>query len=455
MSRQFTTVDYEATLDTSVRLGDCLPPEHLARFVVDIVAQLDLKPLYARYGNRGGQPYAPEILLGLLFYAYATGTFSSRKIEQGTRETAAFRYLAGNLSPDHDTIAAFRKNFLSELSGLFVQILSLAQETGLLKLGNISLDGTKIHADASKSKAVSYKRLLEIEAKLQAEVAELFALAETADAASLRAVPEGMDAPYEIARREERLKRLAEAKTVLEARAAEKAAFEQADYDAKMQARQAKEDQTGKKPGGRPPAPPANTPEDKEQYNFTDPDSRVMKNSRDGGFSQQYNAQAVVDHDALLIVGGSLSNHPNDQGEVAPTLETIPQALGKPDAAALDTGYFSETNLRVLEAAGIDAYIATGRAAHNAGWKAHFAEAGEPPGENASPREKMAYKLRTAAGKAIYRRRKCTIEPVFGQIKEVMGFRQFSLRGLLAVTGEWRLVCLAYNLRRLHILTTG
>ena len=455
MSRQFRTVDYEATLDTSVRLGDCLPSDHLARFVVDIVAQLDLKPLYARYGNRGGAPYAPEILLGLLFYAYATGVFSSRKIEQGTKETAAFRYLAGNLSPDHDTIAAFRKTFLPELSGLFVQILLLAQETGLLKLGNLSLDGTKLHADASKSKAVSYKRLLEIEANLQAEVAELFALAETADAATLRTVPEGMDAPYEIARRQARLKRLAEAKTVLEARAAEKAAFEQAEYDAKMQERAAKEEQTGKKPGGKPPAPPSSIPEDNEQYNFTAPDSRVMKNSRDGGFSQQYNAQAVVDHDALLIVGGSLSNHPNDQGEVAPTLETIPEELGKPDAAALDTGYFSETNLRVLEAAGIEPYIATGRSAHNAGWKAHFAEAGEPPAQDASPREKMAYKLTTAAGKAIYRQRKCTIEPVFGQIKAVMGFRQFSLRGLPAVTGEWCLVCLAYNLRRLHVLTLG
>ena len=452
MSRQFKTVDYEATLDASVRLGDCLPPDHLARFIVDIVAQLDLKPLYARYGSRGGQPYAPEILLGLLFYAYATGTFSSRKIEQGTKETAAFRYLAGNLSPDHDTIAAFRKHFLPELSGLFVQILLLAQETGLLKLGNISLDGTKIHAAASKSKAVSYKRLLEIEAKLQAEVAELFALADTAD---LRAVPEGMDAPYEIARRAERLKRLAEAKTVLLARATEKAAFEQAEYEAKMQARQAKEDQTGKKSGGKPPAPPSSTPEDKEQYNFTDPDSRVMKNSRDGGFSQQYNAQAVVDHDTLLLVGGSLSNHANDQGEVASTLETIPREIGRPSAAAMDTGYFSETNVKILEAAKIEPYIATGRTAHNAGWKAHFADAGEPPDENASPREKMAYKLRTAAGKAIYRRRKCTIEPVFGQIKAVMGFRQFSLRGLSAVTGEWRLVCLAYNLRRLHVLTVG
>ena len=179
-----------------------------------------------------------------------------------------------------------------------------------------------------------------------------------------------------------------------------------------------------------------------------------MKNSRDGGFSQQDNAQAVVAHDALFIVGGSLSNPPNDQGEVAAPLETIPLQIGRP-SAAFDTGYFSEANVKILEAAGIEPYIATGRAAHNAGWQAHFADAGEPPGENASLREKRAYKLRTGAGKAIYRRRKCTIEPVFGQIKEIMGFRQFSLRGLLAVTGEWRLVCLAHNLRRLHVLTTG
>src|SRR5271165_777174 len=229
MSRQFKTADYEATLDTSVRLGDCLPPDHLARFVVDIVAQLDLAPLYARYANRGGAPYAPEILLALLFYAYATGTFSSRKIEQATKETAPFRYLAGNYSPDHDTIAVFRKQFLPELKGLFVQILLLAVEMGVLQIGNIHIDGSKIQADASKSKAVSYKRLLEIEVLLQAEVAELFALAESADGT----LPEGMDLPQEIARRDDRLKRLAEAKVVLEERAAERDALEQAEYEAK------------------------------------------------------------------------------------------------------------------------------------------------------------------------------------------------------------------------------
>jgi transposase len=380
MSRHFKTVDYDATLQTSVRLGDCLPQDHLARFVVDIVAQLDLSALYARYGSRGGQPYAPEILVALLFYAYATGVFSSRKIEQGTRETAAFRFLAGTLTPDHDTLAAFRKQFLPQLKDLFVQILQLAQEIGVLELGTISLDGTKLHADASKSKAVSYQRLLQLEAKLQAEVDELFALAEQADQSS---TPEGMHLPHEIARREARLQRLAEAKAALEARAAERHALEQAAYEAKQRERQAQQERTGKPPKGRPPLPPTPGPRAKDQYNFTDPDSRIMKNSRDEGFDQHYNAQAAVDQASLLIVGCSVCNHANDQHEVAPTLASIPPALGVPPAAALDTGYFSEANLKSLAAAGIDAYIATGREEHNRGWRAYFAEAGEPPSADA------------------------------------------------------------------------
>ena len=451
MSRLFKPLDYEATLDTSVRLGDCLPPSHLARFVVDIVEQLDLKSLYATYGKRGGAPYAPKMMIALLFYAYATGVFSSRKIEQATRETAAFRFLAGNYAPDHDTIAAFRKQFLPKLQDLFIQILLLTQQMGLLQLGNISLDGTKIHADASKSKAVSYKRLLEIEALLLAEVQQLFALAEQADSA----LPEGMDLPQELARREDRLKRLAEARAVLEARAAERHVLQQAEYEAKMAERADKEEQTGKKPRGKPPTPPSSAPQDGDQYNFTDPDSRIMKNSRDGGFSQQYNGQIAVDYDSRLVVGFSLSNHANDQHEVAPTLSNIPPALGKVQAASLDTGYFSQSNVAMLEDAEIEPYIATGRDPHHQGFRAYFAEAGEPPAEEASPKEKMAYKLRTAVGKAIYRLRKCTVEPVFGIVKEAMGFRQFSLRGQQNVTGEWCLVCLAYNLRRLHVLQVG
>jgi transposase len=450
MSRQFKPLDYEATLDTSVRLGDCLPPDHLARFVVDIVEQLDLAALHAAYGKRGGAPYAPKMMVALLFYAYATGLFSSRKIEQATKETAAFRFLAGNYAPDHDTLAAFRKQFLPQLQDLFVQILLLAQQMGLLTLGDLtlSIDGTKVHADASKSKAVSYKRLLEIQAFLEAEVTQLLALAHKADSV----LPEAMDLPQELARREDRLKRLAEAKAVLEARAAERHVLQQAEYETKMAERAEKEEQSGKKPRGKSPTPPTPGPHDGDQYNFTDPESRIMKNSRDGGFSQQYNGQIAVEHDSRLIVGFSLSNHANDQQEVAPTLQNVPKELGPVKKTVLDTGFFSKTNVDFLQAEQIDPFIATGRDPHNRGWQSYFSEAGEAPGEGASPKAKMAYKLRTQAGKALYRLRKCTVEPVIGIIKEAMGFRQFSLRGQENVTGEWCLVCLAYNLRRLHVL---
>ena len=452
MGGRFTTVDYEATLEQTVRLGDCLPPDHLARFVTDVVAQLDFAPFYARYGPRGGVAYAPEVLFGLLVYGYTTGVFSTRKIERATYEAAPFRYLAGNRHPDHDTLATFRKTFLSELQGLFVQVLLLAQASGVLQLGTISLDGTKVHADASKSKAVSYKRLGEQEQRLQTEVAALFALGEQADRGPL---PDGLVVADELARRQERLARLAEAKAVLEARARERDALEQVAYEAKVREREAKARRTGRPPRGRPPAPPTPGPRDKDQYNFTDPDSRIMKRSTDQGFDQQYNAQVAVEQASLLIVGHALSNHPNDQAEAVPTVARIPAVLGTPEAAALDNGYFSEANVRALEARGIAPDIATGRDPHHQGWQAYFADAPAPPPAAASLKEQMAYKLRTAAGKAIYRLRQCTVEPVIGAIKEVLGFRQFSLRGLAGAAGEWGLVCLAWNLKRLHRLTVG
>jgi transposase len=452
MSRKFKTADYDATLDVTVRLGDCLPPNHLARFVVDTIAQLDLATIYARYAARGGQPYAPEILLGLLFYGYATGVFSTRKIERATAETVPFRFIAGNFHPDHDTLATFRKTFLPELKDLFVQVLLLAQLAGVLKLGNISLDGTKIHADASKSKAVSYKHLLALEVHLRAEVEELFALSERADQADL---PDGLVLSDEIAIRQARLARLAEAKSVLEARAKARTALEQAEYDAKVQERAAQARQTGRTPRGRAPKPPTPGPRDQDQYNFTDPQSRIMKHSSTEGFEQDYNAQIAVDQASLLVVGESLSNHPNDQQEVEPTLDAIPPALGTPEAAALDAGYFSEANIALLERREIEPYIATGRDPHHPSWQEHFAALPAPPADDASPTVKMAYKLKTVLGKAIYRLRKCTVEPVIGIIKAVLGFRQFSLRGEQAAAGEWCLVCLAFNLKRLHTLLQG
>jgi transposase len=452
MSRKFKTADYDATLDVTVRLGDCLPPDHLARFVVDTIAQLDLASIYARFAARGGQPYAPEILLGLLFYGYATGVFSSRKIERATFETVPFRFIAGNLHPDHDTLATFRKTFLPELKNLFVQVLLLAQLTGVLKLGTISLDGTKIHADASKSKAVSYKHLLALEIHLRAEVEELFALSERVDQAEL---PDGLVLSDEIAIRQTRLARLAEAKAVLEARAKERTALEQAEYDAKVQERAEQARQTGRTPRGRAPKPPTPGPRDKDQYNFTDPESRIMKHSSTEGFEQDYNAQIAVDQVSLLIVGLSLSNHPTDQQEVEPTLDAIPPELGTPEAAALDAGYFSEANIGLFEHREIEPYIATGRDPHHPSWWERFTETPAPPAADASPNVKMAYKLKTALGQAIYRVRKCTVEPVIGIIKEVLGFRQFSLRGKQAAAGEWCLVCMAFNLKRLHTLLQG
>ncbi len=450
LSRTFKKVNYAQALDLMLRLGDCLPPEHLTRFVVDSVAQLDISALYAHYGSRGGEPYAPEMLLSLLLYRYATGVFSSRKIERATYEAVPFRFIAGNMHPDHDTLAAFRRTFLPELKDLFVQVLLLAQEAGVLQLGTISLDGTKVHADASKRKAVSYKRLQEIETQLQTEVEELFVLSEQSEQ------PEALDGlvvSKEIARRQDRLARLAEAKAVLEARAKEREAAEQAEYEAKLEQRKERERTTGRRPGGRPPTPPTAGPRDSNQYNFTDPQSRIMKSSTHAGFEQDYNAQVAVDQQSLLIVGCTLSNHPNDSQEAEPTLAAIPSEIGTPEAAALDAGYFGPATLAACAKRGIEPYIATGRDPHHPSWQQRFAPLPDPPPKDASPQVKMEYKLKTALGKAIYGARKCTVEPVIGIIKEVLGFRQFSLRGTTAAAGEWCLVCLAFNLKRFHTLS--
>jgi len=451
MTRKFKTADYEKTLELQISLRDALPPDHLARFIVEVVAELDLSRLYQQYGPRGAPPYAPEVMLGLLFYGYATGVFSARKIEKGTYEQLPFRFIAGNMHPDHATIAGFRKQFLAELKGLFVDILLMAQALGQLQVGNISLDGSKIHADASKSKAVSYKRLLALEAFLQAEVEELFALAEAADGQN---VPEEMDIDDEINRRRQRLAALAEAKKVLEARAQARYEAEQAEYEAKMAQRQQKAAQKGQKPTGPDPKPPTLGPRAKDQYNFTDPESRIMKNAANQGFDQHYNVQIAVEHDSRLIVGHWLCDQPNDQQAALPTIDTIPPELGPVNAVNLDTGYFSQGNIAGLEERKIEPYIATGRTPHHQSWRAYFQDQPAPLPEAAPLKEQMAYKLQTDIGQAMYRLRKSTVEPVLGIIKEVIGFRQFSLRGLFKVSGEWTLVCLAYNLKRLHILHT-
>jgi len=413
---------------------------------------LDLKQFYARYGLRGAPPYAPEILLGLLFYAYATGIFSSRKIEKATYDSVPFRFIAGNMHIDHDTIANFRKHFIAEIKNIFIQILLIAHESGVLKLGNISIDGSKIHADASKSKAVSYKHLLVIESRLLKEIEELLELGERADRDEV--LPKDLIINDEIKRREGRLTALAKAKAVIEERAATRYADEKDAYTEKMRLREEKK-LSGHRIGGREPAQPTPGPQDKDQYNFTDPESQIMKNSTNKGFDQHYNVQVAVDQESFLIVGNSLSNHTNDQAEIEPTFDSVPTEVGKPSAAALDSGYFSDKNIKNLEKREIEPYIATGRDSHFQSWKERFLETPEPPPDNASPKIKMAFKLKTEIGAAIYRLRKCTVEPVIGIIKEALGFRQFSLRGEVAAAGEWSLVCIAFDLKRLKTLLDG
>lgn len=452
MARRFKRVDYEQSRQQTVTIGECLPPQHLAYFIVEMVTRLDLSCIYGHYAPVGGEAFAPEILLGLLLYGYATGVFSSRQIEKGTYETIPFRYIAGGWHPDHDTIANFRKTFLPQVTSLFVQVLVMAQEAGVLTLGNISLDGSKIHADASKSQAVSYEYLPKLEARLQAEVEELLTLAEQADQADL---PVGLDIEAEISFRQDRLVNLAQAKTVLEARAQARYETEQAEYEAKVRQREHKAQEQGHKPRGRAPQPPLPGPRPRDQYNFTDPDSAIMKNSTNQGFDQHYNVQAAVEQASLLIVAPSLSNHPVDTAEALPTLAAIPTQVGQPQAVAMDRNYFSPTTIKTLQAWGIEPYIATGREPHQHSWREFFAQTPAPPPVEASLMVKMAYKLQTDIGRAVYRLRKCTVEPVIGIIKEVLGFRQFSLRGLSAAAGEWSLVCLAWNLKRLHVLLTA
>ena len=452
MARKFKTVDYERSGQQTLTIDDCLPADHLARFIVAIVEMLDLSVFYEYYAAVGGEPLDPQVLLGLILYGYATGVFSSRKIEQATYEIIPFRFIAGGLHPDHSTIAWFRKQFLTEIKGVFTQVLLIAHELGYLRLGHISLDGSKVHADASKSKAVSYGRLLKLEEQLRQEVEELLALGEQADETEL---PQGLVIETEVAFRQERLVNLAEAKRVLEARAEERYQAELAEHQAKLRAREEKAKKTGRKPGGPEPKPPASGPRDKDQYNFTDPDSRIMRNSTNGGFDQHYNVQVAVDQDSLFIVGNTLSNHPVDTYEAIPTIDAIPPQIGQPKAAALDNSYFAPRNIQELEARAIDAFIATGREPHHKSWRERFAQTPEPPPDDASLIVRMAYKLQTEIGHAIYGLRKCTVEPVIGIIKEVLGFRQFSLRGLRAAAAEWCLVCLTWNLKRLHRLAIG
>jgi transposase len=449
----FRPVDRDTGFLMPPSVDEWLPEWHLARFVVEVITGLDLRAMTGDYRGSGEASYHPSVLLGLLVYGYATGVFSSRKLERATYDSVAFRFIAANQHPDHDTIASFRRRFLKQIEVLFVQVLAMAREMGMLKLGTVALDGTKIHANASRHSALSYERAGQIEMQLREEVAKLTAMAEAADQAD---VPDGMSVPEELARREKRLAEIARARAIIEARAKERYAREKAEHEAKMAARAAKSAETGKKPGGRPPAPPVEAPGPADQVNLTDEESRIMPTAA-GGFEQGYNAQAVVAAGSLLVVAGDVVQAPNDKQQVQPMLEALaalPEALGKAGILLADTGYFSEANVDACAAAGIDPLIAQGRQSHYPPLSERTV-ADPPAPEKPTPVEAMAHRLQTKAGKALYALRKQIPEPVFGIIKSVMGFRQFSLRGLDNVRGEWKLVTMAWNIKRLFALAAA
>jgi transposase len=452
MTPRFAQCDRDTLYLMPPSIQDWLPENHLARFVVDMVSQLDVWSLENAYAGRGSDAYPPRMLLALLFYGYATGVFSSRKLEAATYDSVAFRYITANTHPDHDTIATFRKRFLKELKTLFAQILTIAHTMGVLNLGKVSLDGTKVKANASKHKALSWEHACKLEKQINTEVETLLRKAEEADRDEL---PDGMSIPDELARREKRLETIARAKTEIQRRASERYIEEKEAYDQKMAKRKVKEQDSGKKPRGRNPKPPEPGPKKGDQINLTDEDSRIMPISG-GGFEQTYNAQAGVDMDSMFIVENHVTQQPNDKQEIRPALKNLaalPDTLGTVNALAADTGYFSENNVKHCEQEHIKPYIAAERDKHNQPLNKCFSEP-EPSPEDPDPVTKMKHRLKTDEGKKLYAKRKSTVETVIGIIKAVMGFRQFLLRGLGSVSGEWNLVCIAYNLKRLHVLTT-
>jgi transposase len=446
----FRPIDRDTGFLLPPSVDEWLPEKHLARFVVEVIDGLELTTMCKSYRSTGSACYHPALLLGILVYGYATGMFSSRKLERATYDSVAFRFIASNDHPDHDTIATFRRRFLPQIEALFVQVLLLAREMGVLKLGTVALDGTKIHANASRHAALSYEHAGKLEVQLKAEVAELMAKAEAADQAD---IPDGMSIPDELSRREDRLRKLAEARAKIAARARERFVREQAAYDARMAERTAKTAATGRKPGGRVPTPPVETPLPSDQINLTDEASRIMPVAG-GGFEQSYNAQAAVTAGSLLVVAAEVVQAPNDKQQLTPMLDklaALPDELGKPETLLADNGYFSEANVEACQTAGIAPVIALGREAHHPSLAKRFAVAPPVP-EDPTPLEAMAHRLQTPEGKALYALRKQTPEPVFGIIKSVMGFRQFPLRGLAGVRGEWKLVTMAWNLKRMFTL---
>ena len=433
-------------------LREWLPEGDLALFISDVVDELDLSAIYRTYertDGRGQAAYHPALMVKLLMYGYCTGVASSRKIEQATYRDLAFRVLAADQHPDHDSLAAFRQRHLDALAGVFLQVLRLCQTAGLVKLGHVALDGTKVKANASKHKAMSYARMEQTEARLMQEVQALLAQATQVDATEDTAYGRGHrgdELPAELARRQSRLAVIRAAKAALEADAKAAAVEQVAEAQGKLAARE----QRAGSAKGRPPTgpdPEQARPAPKAQRNFTDPESRIMKDGATKGFEQAYNAQAVVDGHAQVIVACALTQEATDVAQFVPLVEQIEVNTGqRPVAVLADAGYFSADNITAPTLQGIALYVPPDRSPHTP-----LAPGATPTRAGKSPvAATMRESLRTAAGRAAYALRKSIVEPVFGQIKEARRFRRFALRGVANVRAEWQLICLTHNLLKLY-----
>jgi transposase len=440
MGTTFRPYDPDQQLLLPQDLREWVPAGHLAHHVSDLVDSADLSSFYARYEGDGRRrsPYEPRMMVKLLVYGYATGVFSSRKLARKLEEDLALRMLAAGNFPAHRTLCEFRKKNLEAFGALFADVVRLARELGLARLSRVAVDGTKVRANASKRKAMSYGRMEPEEARLEAEVAELLAAAEAVDAEEDERYGEdvrGDELPEELKRREDRLAAIRAAKARLEEAARER------------------DDARGRRPewdrnpkGGSSYKLKYGEPEAKDQANFTDPESRIMRTSTEG-YQQCYNAQAVVDGESQLVLGAAVTDNASDQGQLAERVDEVSGRCGEtPGEVLADSGYCNEEDLAALEARGIDGYVALGR---------EGGAAGEPDPEKLPATARMAKRLATPEGRAVYAKRKWIAEAPIGWIKEAMGFRRFSLRGLENVRGEWDLVCLALNVRRLHVLRTA
>ena len=459
MAARFVNIDYDTPLILPPDLRDWVPPGHLAHFILEAVEGMDLSHVKVNDRGTGSKQFPPHMLLSLMLYCYATGIFSSRRMEQASYDSVPVRMICGDTHPDHDTICTFRTANEDLLQKTFVHVLELAQALKFLQVGQItvSIDGTKVLANASKHAAVSYEHAGKTIEQLDLEVKELLAKAEHADSTPLE---DGLTIPAEIQRRQERKAKLAAARAEIEARAKARAAAEMAEYQAKVKERAAQQDK-GDKPRGPEPKAPSQAPKPTDQYNFTDPQSRIMKAGNGQHFEQSYNAQAAVEVNSRLIVGQRVSQAPNDKQELVASVAAIAHPVESVEIVLTDSGFYSEAAVKTVEQngagepTGTTVYAALDKKDHHR-TVSDLEKKPEPsqPAAGASIGEIMRQRLKSAAGKAKYKLRQQTVEPVFGIIKSVLGFRQFLLRGAKKVGLEWRLVCVAYNLKRLHIMVS-